>query len=94
MPESQREIWASVTERGQVTIPVDVRRALGVAKGGKVVFRVQDGTVVLKRPEYTLESAFASVPALGEPKTWDEIREIVEEDRAEAYLKKLREGDD
>jgi AbrB family looped-hinge helix DNA binding protein len=87
-----REILASVTERGQVTMPVEVRKALGISKRSKVIFRVQDGDVVLKKPEYTLESIFASIPPLREPKTWDEIREIVDAERVEDYLKKTREG--
>ena len=46
------EIWASVTERGQVTIPVEVRKVLGLSKRGKVIFRVEDGGV-LKKPRYS-----------------------------------------
>ena len=100
MPKAKRvekvrvphEIWASVTERGQVTIPAEVRKALGLSKPGKVIFRLEGDSVVIKNPEYTLESVFASIPPLKEPKTWDEIEAIVAEDRADAYLKKVREG--
>lgn len=38
-----------ITSKGQVTIPKAVREALGVGRGDRVAFRVQeDGTVVLE----------------------------------------------
>ena len=61
------EIWASVTERGQVTIPAEVRKALGIKKREKVVFVMEDGVVVLRKPRFTLETAMASIPALKPP---------------------------
>jgi AbrB family looped-hinge helix DNA binding protein len=40
---------ATVTRKGQVTIPVDIRRALGLAAGGPVEFAYQDdGAVTLR----------------------------------------------
>lgn len=39
---------ATVTSKGQVTIPVEVRRALGLADGGPVVFSNEDGVVTLR----------------------------------------------
>ncbi|EAX48957.1 transcriptional regulator, AbrB family [Thermosinus carboxydivorans Nor1] len=45
------DAWATVTEKGQVTIPKPVRDYLGVPNGGKVRFRVRyDGVVVVERP--------------------------------------------
>lgn len=37
---------AKVTSQGQITIPADIRRLLGIQPGGKVVF-IQDGSRVL-----------------------------------------------
>lgn len=40
---------ATVTTKGQITIPADIRRALGVAAGERVVFtELDDGTVVMR----------------------------------------------
>jgi len=39
-----------------------------------------------------MEDVADSAPRLKEPKTWDEIREIVDADRAEEYRRKMREG--
>jgi AbrB family looped-hinge helix DNA binding protein len=89
-----REITASVTDRGQVTIPAEVRKALGISGGEKLVFVIDDGNVTLKKPEFTWRTAFQSVPALKEPKTLEEIDQIVREDRAAEYLRKMSRGQD
>jgi antitoxin PrlF len=42
---------ATVTSKGQITIPKPVRQALGLAPGSKVDFVLEDGHAVLrKRP--------------------------------------------
>jgi AbrB family looped-hinge helix DNA binding protein len=37
---------ATLTSKGQVTIPVEVRRALGVEAGDRLLFRVREDGVV------------------------------------------------
>ena len=44
-----KEILASVTAKGQVTIPVEIRRLLGVSPHDKVAFVVEDDQVRLAR---------------------------------------------
>lgn len=40
---------ATVTSKGQITIPADVRKAMALETGTKVVFtRLNDGTMVLR----------------------------------------------
>ena len=85
------DIYASVTERGQVTIPAEVRKALGLSKPGKVIFRVEDGVVVLKKPRYSSTSEIAgSVPPLKEPKTWKEMQAIAHEDVARQVMESMQ----
>jgi antitoxin PrlF len=46
------EIPATITERGQTTVPAAVRKMLGLGKRGRVVFRgLADGTVVIEKAE-------------------------------------------
>jgi AbrB family looped-hinge helix DNA binding protein len=85
-----REYWASVTERGQVTIPAEVRKHLGLGQRGKIVFEIQDGAVVLKRPRFTWREVFGSVPALKKPLTWNEMQEIAHEEVAQRVARKMR----
>jgi AbrB family looped-hinge helix DNA binding protein len=83
-----KEIWASVTERGQVTIPAEVRKALGLKKRDKVVFAVADGVVVLKRPRFTLESAYGAVPPIrGDI---DKMIREAKEDKADRIVEQMR----
>jgi len=39
---------ATVTSKGQVTIPIEMRRALGIADGGPVLFTLGDGVLTLR----------------------------------------------
>jgi antitoxin PrlF len=40
---------ATITSKGQVTIPAEIRKALGLAAGGRVIFtRLDDGTTVFR----------------------------------------------
>ena len=38
---------AKVTSKGQITIPIAIRKALGLREGDKVLFMEQDGHVVM-----------------------------------------------
>jgi AbrB family looped-hinge helix DNA binding protein len=87
----RRDYYASVTERGQVTIPAEVRKALGLSKRDKVIFSMEDGIAVIKRAKHWRE-VIGSVPPLKEPKTEKEIDEIVARDVAAAYEEHMRQG--
>jgi len=40
---------SSVTSKGQVTIPKDIRKALDVSEGDKVIFQADGDTVTLRK---------------------------------------------
>jgi antitoxin PrlF len=44
-----REHLTRVTRKGQITVPVEVRRALGLQEGDNVAVLVEDGQVTLER---------------------------------------------
>lgn len=73
-----KEFVATISSKGQATIPVEVRRRLGVGASDKVVFILTDeGTVELRPARFTLESVLGSIPAL--PTESDDLdREIAE----------------
>lgn len=51
------EIPATITERGQTTVPAAIRRMLNLGKRDQVVFRgLADGTVVIARKDDADES--------------------------------------
>ena len=46
------EIAATITARGQTTVPAAIRKMLALGKGDQVVFRgLADGTVIIARKE-------------------------------------------
>jgi AbrB family looped-hinge helix DNA binding protein len=77
---------ATLTSKGQVTIPVQVRRALDLHEGDQIVFEVEEGEAprtALMRPASDIFAMAASIkPRRQVPRRWDEERRIAREDRA------------
>ncbi|HEY8206305.1 MAG TPA: type II toxin-antitoxin system PrlF family antitoxin [Myxococcaceae bacterium] len=42
---------ATITSKGQITLPMEIRRALGVGPGDRLSFRIADGGRVVVEPE-------------------------------------------
>ena len=49
---------SSLTAKGQITIPSDIRKRLKLHTGDKVGFAVEDDHVILFRKESNIEAAF------------------------------------
>lgn len=77
-----KEIVSTITSKGQVTIPAEVRRHLALHVKDKVVFEIEDdGTVVLRPASYpTAESLRGAAGTLERPLSWEEMRRIARED--------------
>jgi len=56
---------AKITSKGQITVPREVRRALGVGPGDKLLFEA-DGSGIQVRPARA-ESPFAKYRGIGNP---------------------------
>jgi len=84
------EIITTITQRGQVTIPVEVRRTLGLKPRGKVAFTIEGNQVRLAPATFTLESAYGSVKPSQKPEDFDEVSRSVKGGVAERTLGKLR----
>ena len=67
---------AKLSTKGQITIPRDVRAALGLHDGDQVLFRVVDGRAVMARTPDLLELEGAvTVPPDVRELGWGEIRD-------------------
>ena len=86
------ELITTVTTKGQVTIPSEIRKLLGVRPKDKVSFRVDNGEVKLARISNTLESAFGAVKPLRRPEDFTKRVREAKEERAAKALRKLRGG--
>lgn len=76
------DVSAKVTSKGQVTIPKEVRDALGIAEGDRVVFRVEQHRAVLARTSNLLDLAGSvEVPSAKRGATWDEVRRATRQAR-------------
>lgn len=80
-------VTAKVTSKGQITIPVEIRRALGVKTGDKLLFKRQQGGVRLERTgeENVFEKwrGVGGFPGMGKGR-----------DAVVAYFRKMRGHDD
>lgn len=77
-----KEILSTITSKGQVTIPVEVRKYLGLSTGDRVVFVLDsNGTVQLRAPRYpTVASLRGAAGSLDRPLSWEEVLDIAHED--------------
>ncbi len=75
---------ATMTSKGQITIPVEVRKRLGLGKGDRVEFTLEEGVAVLRPlpPEPDPFGAYAG--ALGT---------LADEAAVTAWLRDLRDDD-
>ena len=85
---------STLTSKGQVTIPKEVRERLGLKEGDRLVFRFDDQGTLLVRPE--ARSPLGRLPGLlhhlaGErPVTVEEMNEAVKRRAAERFKEAVR----
>jgi len=79
------DLAAKVTSKGQITIPKEVREALGITEGDQIVFRVEQHRALLAKTPNLLDLAGAvDVPAAKRGVAWDEVRRTTRRNRTEA----------
>lgn len=82
----------TLTSKGQVTIPKEVRDKLGLQPHDKITFVVEDGFATLRRLP-RLEELVGSLPSLaslGIDMTVEEAIDLAWEERAEELFKKMK----
>jgi AbrB family looped-hinge helix DNA binding protein len=77
-----------VTRKGQITIPAEFRRALGLKEGDKVALSLEEGEVRLS-PTDSVVTRTAGIFKTGEPpKTTEELRVLAEEAIAQDVMER------
>jgi len=79
-----------VTTKGQVTIPVAIRRMLGVRPRDRVTFSVDNGEVKLLRQRMSLDDAFGAVTPRSRPENFERMRKEVRQRRLSDRARRLR----
>jgi len=74
---------SSVTQKGQITIPVFIRVALGLEQGSRVIFDLEDDHIKI-RPSSSLSSVYGSVKPLRKNISLKEMKKIALEDKLNA----------
>lgn len=87
-----REYVTTVTQRGQVTIPAEVRRLLNAKPYSKIAFRVEDSTVTIMPVEFTLEETFGSVTPLQRPEDFEELSRLAKDEKAARTVREMRQS--
>jgi antitoxin PrlF len=83
-----REIIASVTSKGQLTIPAEMRRHLGLSTPDKVAIVKGKGRKLEIRPvKYTVEELSGILPPLG--RETEDFDDLIEEAMDEAVDRML-----
>jgi AbrB family looped-hinge helix DNA binding protein len=89
-----KEAVATVTSKGQITVPVEVRRHLGVGQKDKLAFQIdENGEVRVRKIKYpTIASIAGMAGSLPRPMSWEEVLEIAHDDVAKRYIEKQQRG--
>ena len=83
---------ATISQRGQITLPAAVRRLLGLETGDRVVFEVDaDGQVYVKGTTLDLADAFGSVPPLDRPTDFKRVSQEARQHKADETVSALNE---
>ena len=79
------EAIATVTTKGQVTIPKAIRDQCGFSEGDQLVFRTTSyGAAIIRVPDLADLAGVVEVPADKRGVPWEEIRQQVRESRAQS----------
>ena len=89
--KTTKEMLSSVSPKGQITIPVAIRRLLGVKPKDTVAFAIKDGQVTISPARFSLESAFGSLEPPRGVEEYEWLIADAKEERAAKTAKHIRE---
>ncbi len=78
----------TITRKGQVTIPKDIREQFGLKPTDKVEFYVEDGQMKVRKARLSLDEMAGMLPPLGIP--IEDMPAIAWDDWAERYAERDR----
>lgn len=79
----------SMTKKGQVTIPIEVRKALGLTPRDRVVFEIRGKEARIRPVSSDLLAGFGAVQPKERPEDFERMRKEMPEEVAEEVLREL-----
>lgn len=64
---------SSVSPKGQITLPKQIREELQIEPKDIVVIMLKDGKLQIESAKSRLRSVYQSIPALDPPRTWSDV---------------------
>jgi len=83
MQDYTKEFISTITSKGQVTIPAEIRKYLGIETNNKLAFVIDDaGAVCIRALRYpTVASLRGAAGTLKKSVSWQEMQRTAYEDR-------------
>ena len=82
---NETELTSTLTSKGQVTVPAEIRRLLGFKPKAKVAFLRNGDGVYLSTPRYTLKTIKGIAQKLNRKYSEKEMRDIAIESHVEKF---------
>ncbi|MCC6674279.1 MAG: AbrB/MazE/SpoVT family DNA-binding domain-containing protein [Thermomicrobiales bacterium] len=79
---------SSVSPKGQITLPVELRRRLDIEPQDVVIIELKSGSIQIEKAESRLLSGFGAVPVPESDRDWKTIERDAFDDSAERTLRK------
>ena len=84
-----KEIVATMTQKGQVTIPVEIRHLLGLKAKDKIAFSIDEGNIRLAPAKYTLENVFGVVKPINKPEDFKKLKQIAIKEHSKKVIEEV-----
>jgi AbrB family looped-hinge helix DNA binding protein len=79
MGHTMKTLESSMTQKGQITIPAEIRSRLGLHPRDRVRFELLDGSVIITPVPSKILRHFGTVEPRNRPEDWRAVRDEVEE---------------
>lgn len=86
-----KQFDTAITQRGQVTLPAEVRRVLGVKPREKVTFQIDGNEVRVIPAKFTVESVRGSVPPLKEARSLEQMYQDAGDEYVEHIINQMND---
>ncbi len=80
-----KDYESSVSPKGQITLPHEVRERLGIKPKDKITIRVEGEQMQVLSKRLSFLDSYQAIPALAKPLSIDEMRKIMPSEAVKAF---------